>query len=261
VLVVAWAVGLASALMPGVSPGPAHACTGGFLPFEQEARRAAAIAVVEVLSTGGPENSQPVLPPSYTPQQPPGPRYTGPIPDLEGVGARLRVESAIAGWLAAEIDVDAASRKNLEQQIRRVESNLPMVSNCQPGIGIQRYAAGERYLLFFQQPTGGPSSGALYSGLRYLLDGDQALIATGSGDNAGRYPLWVTADVKNAYFSQFPTIDRPWSERREEAYLIAANSMPVATLVAAIQGLRAGGPPPGVPGAVSPPDTGDAGIR
>jgi hypothetical protein len=247
--------------MPGLAPSPAHACVVGLEFFEHEARTAAAIAVVEVLSTGGPENSQPVLPPSSTPQQPPGPRYTGPIPELEGVGARLRVESAIVGWLAAEIDVDAASRKDLEQQIRRVESNLYMVTTCPLGIGIKRYAAGERYLLLFRQPTGGPNSGALYSGLRYPLDADQALIATGSGVNAGRYSLWVTADVKNAYFSQFPTIERPWSERREEAYLIAANSMPVETLVAAIQGLRAGGPPPRIPGSVSPPDTGDAGLR
>jgi hypothetical protein len=245
--------------MPGVAPSPAQACIVGHDIFEQEVRRAAAIAVVEILSTGGPENSQPVLPPSSSPQQPPGPRYTGPIAELEGIGARLRVESAIVGWLAAEIDVDAAARKDLEQLIRRVESNPQTVLPCPIGPGFKRYAAGERYLLFFQQADGGPHKGALYSGLRYLLDGDRVLI-TGSDANLGKYMLLVTQAVKDAYFRDLPSIERPWF-KGGKAYLIAANSVPLATMVAAIHGLRAGGPPPSEPGSLSPPDTGDAGIR
>ncbi len=259
-------------------PQPVYACTGGWGSFEEYARAADAVAVVQVLSAGDARNaapsvtpsalylgaSQPLLSPSGTPLAgagaPPSPNVlpyglaraltlpaTSPqLPfDLTGFGARLRVEQMVAGILPSEFDVDAAVRQGLEKQLRVMEANPGAISPCPLGFGMLTYMPGERLLLFLRRDANDKTQ---WDGtVRLSLTGDAAVNSMVYPGGTSYPILTVSTEVRGAFFADLPADSLPSNSESETPKMsglwsIKADSVPVTRLVAAAQAIRIGAP-------------------
>lgn len=231
-------------------------------PFLEEAVAGAdVVALVEVLAVGGRENTQPTVPPeptltptaTATPATPPPtlapfkpsstPVPAQPFParepiDLTGIGARARILTGYVGPATGEIDLDAATRLDVEIAARKAEALPPGVTTpCPVTLLAARFEVGGRYFII-------------------AADG-------------GRNVKWYTpvegergAATIDAYF-MLPraTYDRFFPPAPPEYYTddgsavsVGPQRIPLGTMISIIADLR--GDP-----IITPPNTGTAGIR
>jgi hypothetical protein len=233
---------------------PALACSIGPEMLDERVAEAQFIGLVEAVGVGGPENRAPTVTPAAsasatriplrtamsTPVSPPYAQPTIP-PNLDpfqlsGVGATLRVVEQYIGVARDALVVDDADRANAERQWRIIEANPFPPRPCEPGIGLTRYDRGARYIAL---AADSPERG-LHTVLALLVRGDEV-------DLSG---VMMHGETYRRYFSGVPA---EFSERGD-AYLTAPR-VPLATLSAAIIGMRGGGTP-----RIVPPATGSAGL-
>ncbi len=255
---------------PVSTPEPAFACTGGPGPFEEFAANAGAIVIAEAVTVGGPENTAPTATPtpmtSSTPEPFPSPAGTPQTINLAGIGATLRVIQTVAGDPPASIDVDAGSRQQIEENIRRQEANPNLILPCPLDFLVQRYVQGQTYFLVlnFEDWQG------WYTFVQWEIDGSD--VSTGGVNyEEDRLALVVSRPVLAAYFPGLAATAAGAAEGAEANWVIEQRRVPVEMLVAAVQGVRSGAvstaesEQPATPrsggGIFTPPDTGDAGLR
>jgi len=236
---------------------PAHACTLLYPAIETAVPQSDAVVVVKALSVGGPVNDAPTQTPNPGLASNPNGRGT-PIISLEGLGATLAVEHVLAGSLPSQVNVDEEARQATERAIRTLEANPGYVAPCSLDIGLLRWVADARYVVFLNQTEDGRWSAALrwqISGSNVIVEGNPSLIV---GDET-----YFAGISVQAYFSD------------QEPWFFTANTVPLQSLLAAIRDIEAGlfplptelpdadspAPPRPERGGIIPPTTGDAGLR
>lgn len=236
------------------SAHPALACSLGPEMLDERVAEAQFIGLVEAAGVGGPENRAPTVTPIAsasatriplrtvvsTPVSPP---YAQPaIPpnldpfQLSGVGATLRFVEQYVGVTRDALVVDDTNRANAERAWRIIEANPFPPQPCEPGMGLTRYDRGARYVaLVADSPERG-----VHTVLALSVHGDEAEL---SG-------VMMHGETYRRYFNGVPA---EFTERGD-AYLTAPR-VPLATLRAAIIGMRDGGA-----ARIVPPETGSAGL-
>jgi hypothetical protein len=159
--------------------------------------------------------------------------------DLTGIGAELQLVHSYAGAAPARVTIDTTTRVEVEREIRVFESGS--ISDCAPDRFAARYVPGRRYLVFANEVTPGDNETLAL----FPIEGDNIVLHD---------PLLATSLLGELYMTQ-GTYDRYFStvERYDAGYGIAAPTVPLATVLRAIAGLR------GEP-SVAPPDTGSGGM-
>jgi hypothetical protein len=235
-------------------PTPALACSIGPEMLDERVAEAQFIGLVEAVGVGGPENRAPTVTPIAsasatgtpsrtvvsTPVSPPWAQPTIP-PNLDpfqlsGVGATLRVVEQYVGVARDALVVDDAGRANAERAWRVIEANPLPPPPCEPGIGLTRYDRGASYITL---AADSPERG-VHTVLALSVHGDEV-------DLSG---VMMHGDTYRRYFNGVPA---EFSERGD-AYLTAPR-VPLATLRAAIIGMRGSDAP-----RIVPPETGSAGL-
>jgi len=171
------------------------------------------------------------------------------------------------GSLPSQVNVDEQLRESKEEGIRYLEANPGWAFPCALDFGLLRWTEGARYVVFLDRDAEGRWS----ADLRYQIAGSDVVVGHG-GD--GHPPLIVNDGLYKAHFAGVPASgyfdgEAPWD--------IKAKAVPLQSLLAAIRDLEAGLFPlpteapetdaPAPPqrqeqqGRITPPTTGDAGLR
>jgi len=253
------AIVVAPALAIGLRPQPASACTGGGGAFDESARSAPMIVIVEAVEVGDATNRAPTVTPTATPTvtatTPAGTATTPPTPadaplptaapvalDLAGIGATFRLVQSLAGPAPSRIELFWSDRARIEQELRQIEAGVPVIISCALDAFIPRIAAGARYLLFL-----GVEREPLFLRAILRVDGDEVVLNDAALLAANQGALIMNPATYRTYFSGV------LADVNDEFAFIKAPSVPPAMVLRAIEGLR------GVP--ITPPVTGSAGLK
>jgi hypothetical protein len=279
-----WPAVVALAILVVVTTGaplrpstPAYACTGGPEPLEDYISRSDTIAIIDVLSVEGPENLAPILTPTGNATPAPGSEL-----DLTGYGAHVQVSQLIKGSVPLKFDLDTNTRWQVETDLRLVEAGG--VPPCEPGFLVPKYAPGASYLVFMTRDK----DGLMETVAHMYVDGANAVVNGDQAAKKGGPLLLVTGTVRRAFFAELPGENRgtftSGPQAGEEEWRVAVDDVSLQTLIAAIKGISTGDIPatatpqpapvatvsaatsaqPTVAAAlghITPPDTGDAGLK
>jgi hypothetical protein len=207
----------------------------------------------------------PTSSPTETPEGPPDFRAGRQLPfDLTGYGARVRIINLVDGSLPAIVDIDAATRRGMEQAVRYLEAYPGYVLPCPLGFLAYRYAAGQRFVLFL-----GLERNEWYTMVRLPLRGDRVLVTQTSLDYYTP-SLVVGSAMREAFFADLPAENLPANSPgsvtiMSDKWLIESASVGLDVFAAAVRSVRSA-PPASTsasdagPPSIRPPDTGDGGL-
>jgi len=270
----------------------AYACSGAWPPLEDVAARAQAIAIVRALEVGGPDYTIPPLTPTATPTGTESATSTGTVTaaststpgvsatptiastprtrpqssnDITGIGARMLVERTILGSLSTEIEVDKAARIVTETELRKLELT-PNLTSCMPGFLVPRYEVGKTYLMFLRFDGGAWNNTPPMFEVR-----DGMVIADWGEVSVAAWDAFLAGPGNE--FRPVLEDGLPFPPERPMGTILHLE-VPVATFIDAIRFARGeikaptrAPEPTATPrsnattGTISPPDTGDAGLR
>ena len=230
--------------------------------------RAEYVAIVEPVSVGGVENTAPTPVPPLTPYPTPPfvPVTPTPVPSdiLTGIGATLIVVDDFAGNSPQQFAIDRLHRKRVEEGLRALASNPGYVAPCPVDFLVPRWTPGQKYVVVAGYWDGEDEVSTL---LRFPVEGDRLLLASSEGD---WWQLAVTATTHQTYFSDLRFDSWGELENGTEIGLIHEVSIPLSKFRAAVQSIvnselpavaATSTPIASTNTVITPPDTGDAGLR
>ena len=236
----------------GRPAAPVYACTGSTddLTLDHYVSIADAIAVVDVATVGGAANETPPLPPGMPLSTAGG---GGGIPDdfqFEGYRASATVKRTFAGTIQDAVEIDRLKRAEMEAVVRRWEAG-ERFAPCFFG-GQHRYEANTSYLVFLGRRDAGWDTIAAYP-----LSGNDIVVAV--GNEAAPYQgkhLILGNDAYRRFFTAFSARDSgpEFTNLYGDLWWIEQQRVPLDSILAAIAGIRENA-------SISPPSTGDAGLR
>ena len=219
---------------------PALACSGGAIPLEDYVHHSDAIAIIHTTTVGNAENPQPAVEPNPNFTHVPG---VTPAPlsfDLTGYGAYVTVQQTVLGNPPASFELDSAVRTALEKDLRQREAGN--IAPCDPGFLLPRYGAAETYLAFLVLKNGQwETFGRMFiQGTEAEVDGRLAELPDGREPVDGGPQLIVTQTDRDLYFADLPSVDygsfAP-AYNNEEAWRIDVTRVPLDQLITAIEGI------------------------
>jgi hypothetical protein len=234
----------------------AVACTPGPQVGLGTAVSADAIVIARVVRAGSSVNSLPVLTPQPVPTAMIGsPPFAEPPPlaepytfDLTGYGATLEIERTISGAAPPAVEVGAAARAFMEQEVRQREAyrgSPTIFSDCPLEWSAHTWVAGARYLVFLSFSDEGATSFA-----RYRLEGDDVVL-THHPDTDPRWPMEAVQMTTAMYARFFTNVE---GEVAGGSAVITADRVPMSAMLGAIADMR------GEP-SILPPEAGNAGPK
>ena len=229
-----------------------YACTGSVddLTLDHYASIADAIAIVDVSTVGGAANETPPLPAGASLSTGGG---GGSIPDdfqFEGYRADATVKRTIVGTIQGAVEIDRLKRAEMEAVVRRWEAG-ERFAPCFFG-GQHRYKVNTSYLVFLGRRDAGWDTIAAYP-----VSGSDIILAV--GDEAApfqRKHLILGNETYRRFFSSFSarTSGPEFTDVYGDLWWIEQQRVPLNSILAAITGIREDA-------SISPPTTGDAGLR